>query len=105
MKSLKSFIRNKVIAKQGGETISTLLREITKKENHVSVGLFSYGGCFEKTFNLGGTVSIKNYCSFGTNIKYFGANHPFQSFSMSPFFYKQAWADKWGGGKRIGCPT
>lgn len=97
MKSIKSIVRNRIIAKQGGDCTSLLLRQVTEKENHVSVGLLSYGGCFEKSFNLGGTVSIGRYCSFGTNIKYFGANHPLEVFSMSPFFYKQSWADKWGG--------
>ena len=79
--------KNRIINKEGGEAYSETLREFTKKKYKVEVGLYSYGCCFQPYFNLGGEVSIGNYCSFATDIHYFGANHPINFASMSPFFY------------------
>ncbi|MBR3614186.1 MAG: CatB-related O-acetyltransferase [Clostridia bacterium] len=56
---------------------------------NVDVGLYSYGGCFDQSFNLGGKVTIGRYCSFAANIRYFGANHPMNYVSMSPYFYNK----------------
>ena len=99
IKFLKKKIRSLVITLQGGESTSILIREITEKENDVRVGLYSYGSCFRKEFCLGGSVIIGRYSSFGSQVHYFGANHPIDYFSTSPYFYRQKWADKWGGVK------
>lgn len=97
---LSYFIKKKVfdylIALQGGETTSVLLRKITAETYKVEVGLFTYGGCFSSTFNVGGKVKIGRYSSIGANVMYFGANHPIHFFSMSPFFYQKEWGKKWG---------
>lgn len=86
-----------IISREGGEASSTYLRKITLKRNNVEVGLYSYGGVFEKGFNLGGRVVVGRYSSIGSNVRYFGANHPITCFSTSPYFYRQEWADKVGG--------
>lgn len=84
---------NNVIKREGGEKTSITIREISKKRNTL-VGMHSYGGCFEESFNLGGSVEIGRYCSFASNVHYFGANHPLDSVSMSPYFYKKKWANR-----------
>lgn len=89
---MKDFIINRITSLEGGQKYSKTLRKITLK-NKVTVGLYSYGSCFDKEFNLGGTVSIGRYCSFAGNVRYFGGNHPMNFVSMSPFFYNK----KWGG--------
>ena len=79
--------RNKIIESEGGERLSTTLRNVAKSDYSVNVGLYTYGCCFSSYFNLGGTVNIGNYCSFATDIHYFGANHPMHYASTSPYFY------------------
>lgn len=83
-------LRKRIIAKEGGEKTSKTLRDFTKQEYLVEVGMYTYGSCFEKTFNIGGKVSIGNYCSFASNVHYFGGNHPMEYASMSPYFYNKS---------------
>ena len=90
-----------IISREGGGATSTYLRKITLKRNNVEVGLYSYSGVFEKGFNLGGRVVVGRYSSIGSNVRYFGANHPITCFSTSPYFYRQEWADKVGGRFKI----
>lgn len=82
-----------VVGWTGGQQESQILRDFTKKRYKVEVGLHSYGGCFEPTFNLGGRVTIGRYCSLASGIRYFGADHPMNHVSMSPYFYNPAFAD------------
>ena len=77
---------------EGGQAYSKSLRNYCLK-NNVDVGLYTYGSCFSNGFNIGGKVKIGRYCSFAGNVKYYGANHPMNYVSMSPFFYNK----KWGG--------
>lgn len=93
------YLENGIISREGGEATSTYLRKITRERNNVEVGLYSYGGVFEKGFNLGGRVIVGRYSSIGSNVRYFGGNHPIVHFSTSPFFYRQEWVDKVGGVK------
>ena len=95
------YLENGIISREGGEATSTYLRKITRERNNVEVGLYSYGGVFEKGFNLGGRVVVGRYSSIGSNVRYFGANHPITCFSTSPYFYRQEWADKVGGRFKI----
>lgn len=99
LKKVNQMICNIIIVHEGGEAVSSLLRTKTKRENNVEVGMYSYGSCFRKDFCLGGSVTIGRYSSFGSNAHYYGANHPTNYFSTSPYFYRQQWADKWGGVK------
>lgn len=36
-------------------------------------------------------VNIGRYCSFGPNVRYFGANHPIHYGTMTPYFYRKEW--------------
>lgn len=78
-----------VAEKDGGMQESKILRQYTLKHYRVDVGLYSYGGCFQSDFNNGGSVTIGKYCSFASNVHYFGANHPMGNVSMSPYFYNK----------------
>ncbi len=86
----KRFFRKWILNREGGEKESRTLRTLTWKYNRVAVDDYSYGGCFDYRFNLGGTVYIGKYCSFATNIHYFGGNHPMDYASMSPYFYNRS---------------
>lgn len=88
---LRKRIRKWIINKEGGEKTSETLRINSQEKNKVTVGIHSYGSCFCDDFNLGGTVSIGRYCSFGPGVRYFGANHPMHYSSMSPYFYNSTW--------------
>lgn len=80
----------KIVKREGGSQESIFLREYTKKKYNVDIGMYSYGGCFDYRFNLGGRVEIGNYCSFATDIHYFGGNHPTEYASTSPYFYNKS---------------
>lgn len=86
---LKKKIINCIIVRQGGEPTSELLRKKSERDHSVNVDMFSYGGCFAPSFNLGGKVIVGRYTSIGSNVQYFGANHPVYYFSTSPYFYRQ----------------
>lgn len=75
---------------EGGQQESLSLREYVSRRYNVDIGLYSYGGCFEQEFNLGGKVTIGRYCSFASNIRYFGGNHPINYASTSPYFYNKS---------------
>jgi len=86
------FFGNKLIGLlvkiQGGQKSSTVARALASK-NNVYIGMYSYGFCFSKGFNLGGKVNIGNYCSIANNVRYFGANHPISNITTSPYFYNK----------------
>lgn len=84
---MKFFWRNK----QG---TSKLLRKYYKQKYNVDVGEYTYGGCFESTFNQGGNVTIGRYCSIANNVHYFGANHPLNMISTSAYFYNKKFSGK-----------
>ncbi len=87
------YILIKITQVEGGDKISKTIRKYFKNNKNVDVDMYSYGGCFDSRFNLGGKVKIGRYCSFGQNIRYFGANHPLNYITTSPYFYNK----KWGG--------
>lgn len=66
---------------------STVIRQYVKLRRGVDVGMYSYGGCFEPEFCLGGSVTVGRYSSLASGIRYFGANHPISAASTSPYFY------------------
>lgn len=82
-----------VTQREGGDKTSTTLRKYIKDKCRVEVGMYSYGGCFDLGLNVGETkVTIGNYCSFGQNIRCFGANHPMEYAVMSAYFYNAKWS-------------
>lgn len=74
-------------SKQG---TSKELRIYYKKKYKVDAGQYTYGGCFDSSFNQGGSVAIGRYCSIANNVHYFGANHPLDTVSTSAWFYNKA---------------
>ncbi len=89
---LKKLFINYLVRREGGEKISHTLRRLTKDKYKVEIGLYSYGSCFEPTFNTGGMVDVGRYCSFGADVHYFGANHPMEHAVMSAYFYNKAFS-------------
>ena len=95
MGRIKKHYLYKTIEKQGGYKTSELARQIAKETNKCEIGMYTYGSCFDDSFNVGGEVVIGRYTSFGPDVHYFGANHPYKFASMSPYFYQKSW----GGGQ------
>ena len=83
-------ILKRVTKREGGDKESLTLRKYMAKRYKVYIDKYSYGSCFDVTFNNGGTVRIGRYCSFGTDIHYFGADHPIDHAVMSAYFYNRA---------------
>lgn len=77
------------VEREGGEMTSKTIRKFVRSRYNVDVGQYSYGSCFEPLFNVGGKIKIGRYCSFASNIHYFGANHPINRLSTSPYFYSK----------------
>lgn len=84
------FVQPYIIKREGGQKESMSLRNYFKDNYNTIVGLYSYGGCFSESFNIGGTVTIGKYCSIVQNVRYYGANHPINQVSTSPYFYNKA---------------
>lgn len=96
LERIRAHYEYKLIQKQGGYKTSELAREKALKKNNCKIGMYTYGSCFDEGFNVGGQVKIGRYSSFGPNVHYFGANHPYNWASMSPYFYQKSW-----GGERV----
>lgn len=84
-------LKKLIVTKEGGYPFSSTIRDYTYEKYGVKVGMYSYGSMFSPDFNIGGlSVYIGNYCSFASNIHYYGANHPYENVSTSPFFYNKS---------------
>lgn len=81
--------KNIKVKREGGVLYSQTLRDFTEKKYGVSVGLYSYGSCFEKGFNLMGKVKIGRYCSIASNVHYLAGNHPVDHLTSSAVFYNK----------------
>ena len=79
-----------LIKKEGGQQESITLRLLYSEKYNTNVELYSYGGCFNEEFNVGGHVNIGRYCSFAKNVHYYGANHPIKHATTSPYFYNKS---------------
>ncbi len=77
-----------IIKREGGVKTSQLARQYARNRS-VDIGMYTYGGCFDEAFNVGGSVIIGRYCSFASNCHYYGANHPINKAVMSPYFYNK----------------
>lgn len=87
---LGKYIKRYIIKKEGGEQLSKSLRSYVKNKYNVDVGLYTYGAVFSDDFNIGGvSITVGRYCSFASDINYYGANHPYNHFSSSPYFYNK----------------
>ncbi len=81
--------KNIKVKREGGVLYSQTLRDFTEKKYGVSVGLYSYGSCFDKGFNLMGKVKIGRYCSIASNVHYLAGNHPVDHLTSSAIFYNK----------------
>lgn len=93
VKHLPTKLANKYIThimRKEGQGKSEIVRWYYNWRYKVDVGLYSYGGCFQPKFNIGGTVKIGNYCSIAEDVHYFGANHPIELVSSSAYFYNKS---------------
>ncbi len=79
-----------IAALEGGQHYSPAIRRLFRQYHNISVGMYSYGGCFRPGNIPEGTV-IGRYCSFSSDICLISANHPLESFSTHPFFYNPAY--------------
>jgi acetyltransferase-like isoleucine patch superfamily enzyme len=82
---LRGRIRRWLKKLEGGEFYSKTLRAIYLDYHTISVGMYSYGGCFDLAHIPSGT-SIGRYGSFAS-FMVFSRNHPLDYISMHPFFY------------------
>ena len=82
---VRIFLKNTIIAYEGGEFWSPTIREIFAEVHHITVGIGSYG-CFKPIVFPQGTV-IGNYCSIAEGVHFIGTNHPAHFASTHPMFY------------------
>mgnify|MGYP004471263101 CR=1 FL=1 len=84
------YLKQAVVNNEGGEKQSASLRHYVNEKHQVNVGKYTYGSVFSEDFNIGGSaVNVGKYCSFASEVNYYGANHPYNRFSMSPYFYNK----------------
>lgn len=85
-------VRNRILSLitkfEKSEFYSLTLRDLFRSYHHVSVGLYSYGGCFVPGF-IHEEVTIGRYCSFGRNVYVLTRNHPYTWPSHHPFFFNR----------------
>jgi virginiamycin A acetyltransferase len=71
---------------EGGEFFSATARKIFEEYHGVSIGAYSYGGCFiAGAFDR--NAKIGRYVSIGPGVRVFLRNHPLDRLSLHPFFY------------------
>ena len=87
----KRFLKKIILKSENGEMESESLRKYYAENYKVVIGKYTYGGCFEESFNYAraGSIKIGRYSSFGMGCHFFGANHPIERFSTSPIFYRK----------------
>ncbi|MGP8153993.1 MAG: CatB-related O-acetyltransferase [Smithella sp.] len=83
---LRDIIQSIISNNEGGAVRSKTLRKIFHDYHDITIGMYSYGGCFDLHNIPAGTV-IGRYCSFARNVYILSGNHPFTNKSMHPFFY------------------
>lgn len=73
---------------EGGQFFSQTIRQIYSKYYGLHIGYGSYGGCFaHENFPAPCDITFGRYCSIGSNVKVFRANHPASNFTTSPVLY------------------
>lgn len=73
---------------EGGRFFSQTLRDIFRLHHGVTIGSYSYGGCFRPGALPRGTT-IGNYASVSSHMRVFRRNHPYDRVSQHPFFYNR----------------
>jgi acetyltransferase-like isoleucine patch superfamily enzyme len=83
---LRRLIEKAISGLEGGLIRSQTIRRIYKDYHQIEIGMYSYGGCFNKR-NIRPYTKIGRYCSFAEGVCIFNANHPLTFKSTHPFFY------------------
>ncbi|WP_279209730.1 CatB-related O-acetyltransferase [Bacteroides nordii] len=85
---LRRIIEKILLRIEGGYSYSTSLRYLYKKYYGLEIGYGTYGGCFHHiNFPQPCHISFGRYCSIGSGLKVFRANHPSNRFTTHPFLY------------------
>lgn len=85
---LRKFIERLILLFEGGQAFSPTIRYIYSKYHNIKIGYGSYGGCFSYVnFPKPSNITFGNYCSIGSNLKIFRANHPMNNFTTHPVLY------------------
>lgn len=79
-------IESLVTRLEGGQIYSKTLRKIFSVYHHIEIGMYSYGGCFNRK-NIGANTKVGRYCSIAEGVCVLNGNHPLEHKSMHPFFY------------------
>ena len=82
----RDWMLGRVVRGEGGDAFSKTLRKIFLHYHKVTIGSYSYGGCFDPQNIPAGTV-IGRYCSFARNVYILNGNHPLSHKSLHPLFY------------------
>jgi acetyltransferase-like isoleucine patch superfamily enzyme len=85
-RSLRKLIVKIVYKLEKGEFYSSTLRKIFITYHGITIGMYSYGGCFSSE-NIQPNTVIGRYCSFASNVYIYNGNHPTEFKSLHPFFY------------------
>jgi acetyltransferase-like isoleucine patch superfamily enzyme len=80
----RGLARRVVTRIEGGEMLSTTLREIMRHHHGIDAGFHSYG-CFDPA-RLS-NCRIGRYVSIGPGVRVFRRNHPTDRISLHPYFY------------------
>jgi len=87
--ALRAFIRTSATKLEGGQMHSKTLRRIFRDYHKIDVGMYSYGGCFNKNL-IWASTKIGRYCSFADGVHIFNRNHPLKFKATHPFFFNAA---------------
>jgi acetyltransferase-like isoleucine patch superfamily enzyme len=74
---------------EGGMYYSATARDIVRECDGVTIGAYSYGGCWVPGALPPGTT-VGRYVSVADDVRALGRNHPMDRLSMHPFFYNKA---------------
>lgn len=83
---LRKAIEHVILRRENGYAFSKTIRLLYSKFYGIEIGYGSYGGCFNHV-NIPRPCDITfgNYCSIGSGLKIFRANHPSHNFTTHPF--------------------
>lgn len=81
---LMGLARRTMARLEGGEMLSSSLRQVMHRLHGVEVGLHSYG-CFDPARFANCTIG--RYVSIGPGVRVFRRNHPTDRISLHPYFY------------------
>ena len=118
---IRKALERLIVRIEGGYFISPTIRMIYSKYYGIHIGYGTYGGCFvHENFPGPCDITFGRYCSIGSNLRVFRANHPAENFTLHPFLYNPVFGyvktdkldrpplvignDVWTGSNVIICP-